>query len=61
MGMGMGMGLRIDLKNLMDLDVNMGMTFKNGYECRYNSTRPIPVPCPSLTMDFFFLLKLDKI
>jgi len=40
----MGMGMWIDFENPMDMGMSMGMTFENGYECRYNYTRPTPIP-----------------
>ena len=41
----MGMGMRIDFKNLMGMDMGVGMemTFANRYGCGYNYTRLTPI------------------
>ena len=44
----MGMGMGIDFENPMGMGTDIGMTFENGYGCRYSYTCPEPAPCPSL-------------
>jgi len=44
----MGMDMWIDYENPMDMNMDMGMTFENGYGCWYSYTQPKPTPCPSL-------------
>jgi len=46
--MGMGMGMGIDFENPTVMSIDMGMTFENGYGCRYNSTCLVPASDPSL-------------
>lgn len=44
------MGMGTILQNPMGMGMVMGINFKNGYGCRYSSTRPEPAPRPSLLM-----------
>ena len=44
----MGLGMRIDFENPMGIDIGMGITFENGYECGYNSTHVVPASRPFL-------------
>jgi len=46
----MGIDMGIDYKNSIDMGVGMQMAFENRYELGNNSTRPIPIPSPSLIM-----------
>ena len=34
MNIGIGMDMKINFENPMDMGVNMGITFENGYGCR---------------------------
>lgn len=46
--MSMGIGKGINFENLISIDMDIGMTFQNGYGCGYNFTRSVPSSRPSL-------------